>query len=155
MSKSRRGKASFAATRPYDESGNSSLSPGMTRNLQRLIMSKAQRHIGRERKTIEAMISLYCCDKHGTSGSLCPECGALLDYALKRLDRCPFKEAKPTCANCTIHCYKPEMREKVRAVMRYAGPRMTKPHPVLSLFHFIDGRRKTPERHRPKHSGSR
>jgi hypothetical protein len=36
------------------------------------------------------------------------------------------------------------MREKVRGVMRYSGPRMTFRHPVLALFHFIDGLRRKP-----------
>ena len=109
-------------------------------------MGKELRRIRRERKTIEAMIDVYCRAHHGMEDELCPECCSLLEYAFRRLEHCPFKEEKPTCANCAIHCYKPEMRDRVRSVMRYAGPRMTKPHPVLSLFHFIDGRRKTPER---------
>jgi hypothetical protein len=108
-------------------------------------MGKEPRRISRERKTIRVMIGIYCRDQHASKGELCADCGALLAYAFKRLEHCPFKLEKPTCANCTIHCYKPEMREKVRNVMRYSGPRMTRPHPVLSLFHFIDGRRKTPE----------
>ena len=108
-------------------------------------MGKEQRRLKRERKTIKAMTDLFCHDHHQTRDSLCLDCGALLAYAFKRLERCPFKEGKPTCANCTIHCYKPEMQEKVRAAMRYSGPRMGRPHPVLSLFHFIDGRRETPE----------
>jgi hypothetical protein len=36
------------------------------------------------------------------------------------------------------------MREKIRVVMRYAGPRMTFRHPILTLFHFIDKMRKKP-----------
>jgi len=36
------------------------------------------------------------------------------------------------------------MREKIRAVMRYAGSRMFYRHPILTLFHFIDGFRKEP-----------
>jgi hypothetical protein len=38
------------------------------------------------------------------------------------------------------------MREQVRAVMRYAGPRMVKEHPLLAAAHLTDGRRKTPPR---------
>lgn len=113
-------------------------------------MSKEHRRIKRERRTIEAMIGIYCHNQHGTRDGLCSECDALLDYAFERLDRCPFQEDKPTCANCPIHCYKPEMRKKVRTVMRYAGPRMVWPHPVLSLFHFIDGQRQAPERSKPQ-----
>ena len=35
------------------------------------------------------------------------------------------------------------MRERVRAVMRYSGPRMLTRHPVLAVAHLADGR-KTP-----------
>jgi predicted amidophosphoribosyltransferase len=104
----------------------------------------------REAKTIEVMVGIYCRDQHGRADTLCPDCAELLDYALQRLDKCPYQEDKTTCANCPIHCYKPEMREKVRAVMRYAGPRMTFRHPILTLFHFLDGRRKEPLRELPR-----
>ncbi len=102
--------------------------------------------IARERETIQKMTYLYCSQVHHTQkGTLCPECQALLDYAFERLRRCPFQENKPTCAKCTVHCYKPAMREKVRQVMRHAGPRMLLYHPVLTFLHLvIDGRRKPP-----------
>jgi hypothetical protein len=98
----------------------------------------------REKKTLEAMIRLYCRSLHGREDELCPDCRLLSEYAMERLDRCPFGEEKPTCANCTVHCYKPAMREKIRAVMRYAGPRMSSRHPILTLHHLFVGRRKTP-----------
>jgi len=99
--------------------------------------------MSRENKTIEAMISIYCGGHHGKSKKrLCPECKALVAYAHQRLDRCPFQENKTTCANCPVHCYNPDMREKIKGVMRYAGPRMAYQHPLLALFHFIDGFRK-------------
>ena len=41
-----------------------------------------------------------------------------------RLDGCKFGNDKPACKRCPIHYYKPEMREKIRSVMRWAGPRM-------------------------------
>jgi hypothetical protein len=108
----------------------------------------------RENRTIEAMIYLYCRDQHNGTGELCPDCDELRDYARFRLEKCPFQENKTTCANCPIHCYKPAMRERVRAVMRYAGPRMLYRHPILTLFHFLDGRRKEPLDYRPRGSGS-
>ena len=79
------------------------------------------------------MIDIYCRDRHGAHDALCPECAELRDYALARLDKCPFQESKSTCANCTVHCYKPDMRQRVREVMRYAGPRMMWRHPILAL----------------------
>ena len=101
--------------------------------------------IKRERETIRAMIGLYC-RKHHDGGSPCPQCLELLEYADKRLQQCPFQEGKTTCARCPVHCYNPAMREKVRAVMRYAGPRMIYKHPLAALRHMIDGRRTKPSR---------
>ena len=98
----------------------------------------------RESKTITAMIELYCQEQHGTSGVLCPECVELEAYAQERLDRCPFQEKKSTCAHCTVHCYKPVMRERTRAMRRLAGPRMLTRHPVLAVLHLLDGLRKAP-----------
>ena len=109
-------------------------------------MASVHPRMRRERRTIEAMIRLYCRDHHGGGRKLCLGCAELLDYAFRRLDRCPFQEGKTTCAKCPVHCYKPSMREKVREVMRYSGPRMLWHHPVLALFHLLDGRRKEPVR---------
>lgn len=98
----------------------------------------------REEKTVAAMVRLYCRRQHGTDGGLCPDCRELLDYARRRLARCPFQEQKPTCARCPVHCYRPAQREQVRAVMRYAGPRMLLRHPLLAILHLLDGRRPLP-----------
>lgn len=113
----------------------------------------------RERRTVEAMIGIYCrghSHRRGPDDWLCSECAALREYAWQRLDRCPFQEGKTTCAKCPVHCYKPEMRERVRAVMRYAGPRMLARHPILAVRHLADGRRKEPARPpRSETAGSR
>lgn len=102
------------------------------------------RRLKREAKTVEAMIRLYCKGLHGSKKDLCPECEELLAYARARLDKCPFQEGKTTCARCPVHCYKPVMREKVREVMRHAGPRMMYRHPVLAICHLFEKLRKDP-----------
>lgn len=103
----------------------------------------------REMRTLAAMLRIHCHDRHRGAAldehGLCPDCGELLAYARKRLAGCPFGPAKPTCANCQIHCYGPRQREEVRQVMRYAGPRMLWRHPLLALAHLvIDGKRPAP-----------
>jgi len=102
----------------------------------------------REWRTVEAMIALACRGRHrGRRGALCPACDELRSYAELRLTRCPFGAGKPTCANCRVHCYRPEMRERMRDVMRFAGPRMLTRHPYLALMHLVvDERRPAPER---------
>jgi hypothetical protein len=104
----------------------------------------ATRRLARERQTIAAMIACYCRDHHAAGAALCPECQGLLDYAAVRLERCRFGAEKPVCAKCPVHCYQPSRREQVKAVMRYAGPRMLWQHPILSLRHWLDGFRKAP-----------
>lgn len=85
------------------------------------------------------MIALYCRKKHKTKrGQLCAEYTELTEYAKQRSDKCPFMESKTFCSNCKVHCYKPEMREKIRAVMRFSGPRMIFHHPVTAVRHVIE-----------------
>lgn len=108
-------------------------------------MSVLPRRIIREKKTVEAMIQIFCHNIHQTKKELCHECRKLSVYAHARLNKCHFEAKKATCANCRIHCYKPVMRERIKDVMRYSGPRMTYRHPILALYHFLDGLRKEPE----------
>jgi hypothetical protein len=101
----------------------------------------------REARTIEAMIGIYCQAHHAAQlntnkGPFCASCADLLAYAQLRLAKCPYQEAKPTCAKCLIHCYGTKRREEIRSVMRYAGPRMMLRHPLLAVHHLLDGVRK-------------
>ena len=91
--------------------------------------------IEREKITVAQMIALYCRKKEGNK-ELCPACEELLAYAHQRLDRCPFGNDKPTCKKCTVHCYKPDMRERMRTVMRFTGPRLIFYHPVGALAYI-------------------
>src|SRR4030066_73734 len=95
----------------------------------------------RERKTVEAMVRIYCRRTHHRGRGLCGECSSLLEYSFNMLDKCPLSEDKPTCAKCTIHCYRPEERERLRTVMRYSGPRMILHHPALAILHMVDSRK--------------
>lgn len=94
----------------------------------------------REKETVSLMIALYCRKKHG-SKQLCPECAKLDAYARMRSDKCPFMETKTFCSNCKVHCYTPEMREKIREVMRFSGPRMIFHHPVMAIRHVIESQK--------------
>jgi hypothetical protein len=100
--------------------------------------------IRQEKRTIDAMLGVYCRDIHGTRDELCASCSRFRDYAHRRLDACPFQEEKPVCNRCEVHCYSRSMREQVREVMRYAGPRMALRHPWLSLLHLLDKLRAVP-----------
>ena len=121
-------------------------------------MAKGKSKIETEKCTVAAMIALYCRGKgHGvysdvsasktlsskrtTSSSspfLCPECSELLHYAHQRLERCRFGEEKPSCTRCPVHCYRKDMRERIRQIMRYSGPRMLLHDPIMAIRHLWD-----------------
>ena len=95
----------------------------------------------REKAVVSLMVALYCKKQHGGKGQLCEECAALLEYAKFRSDKCPFMETKTFCSNCKVHCYKPEMRERIKQVMRFSGPRMILYHPILAIRHVIESKK--------------
>jgi len=106
-------------------------------------MRQEHKRLQRERRTVAVMIGIYCADHHAaTADSLCASCQEFQEYADRRLEKCPYGDDKPTCANCPVHCYKPARREQVKRIMRYAGPRMLLRHPVLAIRHQLDGLRK-------------
>ena len=93
----------------------------------------------KEKEVVSLMIDLYCRKNHHQK-DICEECRALKEYACQRVDKCPFMETKTFCSNCKVHCYKPEMREKIRTVMRFSGPRMIFHHPVMAVSHVIESK---------------
>lgn len=116
-----------------------------------IIMSKPHQSerlkdsLGTEFKTVSHMVYLYC-QKHHQGSPICEQCQELIDYAEVRLDRCPYGQAKPACNRCPIHCYKPEPKQAMKAVMRYAGPRMLIHHPILAIRHLIKERKAFPDK---------
>ena len=104
-------------------------------------MKSVQSKREREKRVVSEMIALYCYKKHGTKGKICDDCAALKAYAEMRADKCPFMETKTFCSNCKVHCYKADMREKIRQVMRFSGPRMLFHHPVMAIRHVIESKR--------------
>lgn len=98
----------------------------------------------REQKTVSAMIRLYC--QHHHQDPHCQRCHQLRDFAYQRLNRCRYgHDHKPTCANCSIHCYASAMRKQILQVMKWSGPRMLWHHPWLTLRHLLDRLRKAPK----------
>ncbi|MCX6257492.1 MAG: nitrous oxide-stimulated promoter family protein [Bacteroidia bacterium] len=90
-----------------------------------------------EKRTVDAMISVYCWARHGERTTLCPECAGLLEYSLQRVNKCIFGEDKPQCKTCPVHCYSPEMKERIKKVMRFSGPKMIFHYPLLSVIHLF------------------
>jgi len=109
----------------------------------------------KEKNDISAMIELYCKDNHKakknkkeasgikaechlckTNAHLCKECESLLEYAKNCLEKCPFKEEKPLCSKCSIHCYSKHFRKQIIKVMRYSGPRILYYKPSVAIRHL-------------------
>lgn len=96
-----------------------------------------EKTMARQRRVVERMIGLYCRGRHGSRRrEFCPRCEELRRYALRRLEGCPFGSEKPNCSSCRVHCYAPAMRERIREVMRYAGPRMLWHYPGDALVYL-------------------
>jgi hypothetical protein len=89
----------------------------------------------REKRTIEAMIRIYC--RYNHAKDLCEECGTILTYCFAKIEKCIFGPDKPACNNCTVHCYSPKLREKVKTIMRFSGPKMIYKHPYLAIVHVL------------------
>lgn len=94
----------------------------------------------KELRIVELMIRIYCKRKHKEK-QLCAECQQLLEYAKYRTSVCPFMETKTFCANCKVHCYKGDVRDKIREVMRFSGPWMLLYHPLVAIKHVIETRK--------------
>ena len=94
-----------------------------------------------ERTVVSTMVRVYCRGQ-GHNHPMCAECAELLAYAEERIAACPFAADKPFCSRCRVHCYEPVMRDKIRQVMRYSGPRMLIYHPVAALRHFMVRRKR-------------
>ena len=96
----------------------------------------------REKAMVSEMIRVYCKGNHVAydkkNKRLYKECQALDDYARMRSEKCPFMETKTFCSNCKVHCYKPEMRQRIKEVMRYSGPRMLFVHPIACIRHLAE-----------------
>ena len=99
---------------------------------------KVARRREREKRTISNMVAIYCAGNHEATArtetshageALCPACKAIDDYCVLRTERCRSMAHKTSCEECGNHCYAPAQREQIRAIMRYAGPRMITPPP--------------------------
>ncbi len=93
-----------------------------------------------EKQMVGEMIDLYCRKRHSGKKAVCEKCHTLKEYAHRQTDKCPYMAKKTFCVNCPTHCYHPEMREQIRAVMRFSGPRMLFIHPGIAIKHVLTRR---------------
>jgi len=98
-----------------------------------------------DKAVIHWMIDYYC-KKHHKSDSICEECSAVLEYALKRIEKCPYGRTKPVCSNCSIHCYKIEMRQRIKIIMKFSGPVIIFRKPVIGIKYLLKKKMYRPEK---------
>ena len=122
------------------------------KNSKKMKISKIEKKRIREKETVNFMIGLYCRKHHKKmqKKGLCDKCQSLVNYSNERSDHCPFIETKTFCLNCKVHCYKEEMREEIRTVMRYSGPRMMLYHPIMAVRHLVETKREQKRQEREK-----
>ena len=86
--------------------------------MERLACSVANENLEKDRKTLEAMGRIYCSGHHDgekDGEGLCTQCRETVEATLARTESCPYGH------------------EGNRAIMRYAAPRMTFRHPLMTL----------------------
>jgi hypothetical protein len=72
---------------------------------------------------------------------LCEDCAIYARYSELRTESCPHNP-KPFCTDCPNKCYKEEMVEYARKVMRYSGPRSLRTSYCLrAIQHILASRR--------------
>jgi predicted amidophosphoribosyltransferase len=103
-------------------------------------MPAMRKRFDRERRTMAALIRIYCRDWHGGGEGLCAVCADLQRYTAERMAHCVLRPEKPTCATCAVRCFAPPQQAQMWAVLRYAGPRLLRQHPLLFLWHSFDTR---------------
>ena len=84
-------------------------------------------------------LGIYCDRKHGgrekapfklaavegalppeEAPALCEDCRRLLGHAVSKRLICPY-DPKPKCRDCATNCFRPQYREQMREVMKFAG----------------------------------
>ncbi|MHB9022946.1 MAG: nitrous oxide-stimulated promoter family protein [Armatimonadota bacterium] len=104
-----------------------------------------QDFLAQELALVARMAHCYCEGQHGSKrDELCADCQALLAYVEQRLARCPYGTEKPNCKDCSIHCYRPEERQRIKDVMRYAGPRLLGRGDFGAIKHVLHAFKKPP-----------
>jgi len=104
-----------------------------------MALSKEKR-IKKDSKILRKFVYVYCKNNHldraKNSDGYCDECYEVLNYALKRDEKCPL-DPKPKCKDCKIHCYKPEMRQKIKEIMKFSGIYFIKRGRFDWVFHYF------------------
>lgn len=96
--------------------------------------------IQRDLRTLQAMGSIYCGAHHAgvskDAAGLCEECAATIKFTHDRASACPY-DHRGNCKDCAIKCNRGDQKERIKAIMRYAAPRMLFKHPLMTLEYVV------------------
>ena len=94
-------------------------------------------------KILTEFIQIYCDNKHrerpkinDNGTNICAECQNTLSYSSKMREYCSL-DPKPICKKCTIHCYKPEYRQRIKEIMRHSGMSLIMRGRIDLIFHYF------------------
>jgi hypothetical protein len=86
---------------------------------------------------LEKFIRVYCRNHPGNKDDdLCESCADLYRYAKARLEHCPL-DPKPKCKDCSVYCYSPVYRQRIREVMKSSGMHFVKRGRVDWLIRYF------------------
>lgn len=92
--------------------------------------------IDKDRRTLEAIGSIYCRGNHDAiekdAAGMCPECREAIEQTLARAASCPHGH-EGNCQDCETHCQRGEAQLRIKAIMKYAAPRMAFRHPIMTI----------------------
>ncbi|MCY6345883.1 nitrous oxide-stimulated promoter family protein [Bacteroides hominis] len=94
----------------------------------------SKNRIDQEKRVVELMIRLYCRKKE-KNVTLCPNAKSC--FAMRMPGWTAAFGRKEACKQCSVHCYKPAMRERMKQVMRFSGPRMLIYAPWEAIRHLF------------------
>ena len=142
-------RASTICLRNYPQKKLSKVKACASPSVQRLTRKELK-----DLKVLLQFTAVYCRAKHAEGRAVitadeaglhglplhkypvCEECREFLLYAFDRRLHCPLEE-RPVCKHCTVHCYKPGHREKVREIMRFSGQYLIKRGRLDLLWHYF------------------
>ena len=90
----------------------------------------------KDRAILEAIGTIYCRAHHAEcaqdAAGLCPECREVVETTLAKAQTCPYGHSG-NCQDCDTQCQRGTSKQRVKAMMRYAAPRMVYRHPLMTL----------------------
>lgn len=101
--------------------------------------------VQRDLRTLQAIGSIYCAAHHAGAlkddAGMCEECAAVIKYTHERASACPYNH-EGNCQDCKLKCNRGEQQQRIKAIMKYAAPRMLVKHPIMTMEYLAKKRKR-------------